>query len=48
MRKGMEVGVIKQYVGNGQADKLGWTSVTTLETRDTHTYYNFCFPTLIL
>lgn len=30
MRRGMEAGVIKLYVGSGQASKLGWTSLTTL------------------
>lgn len=30
MRKCMEAGVSKLYVGDGQADKLGWTSLTTL------------------
>lgn len=30
MRKCMEVGISKLYVGDGQADKLGCTSLTTL------------------
>lgn len=30
MRKGMEAGGRKLHVGDRQADKLGWTSLTTL------------------
>lgn len=30
MRKGTKAGVSKLCVGDGQVDKLGWTSLTTL------------------
>lgn len=47
MRKGMKAGVSKLYVGDGQGDKLGWTSLTTLGIlRDIHTYYSLCFTVL--
>lgn len=45
MRKGMEARVSKFYVGDRQADKLGWTSQTTLGHIER--YSHLLFPLLL-
>lgn len=44
MRKGTKAGVSKLYVGDGQADKLGWTSLTALGHIER--YSHLLFPLL--
>ena len=44
MRKGTEAGVSNLSVGDGQADELGWTSLTTLGHIER--YSHLLFPLL--